>query len=332
MKQGPGAGGRGPGAGELVLVTGATGFIGGHLVELLLSRGWRVRCLVRRPAELPEGAEAVRGDLGGEGLERAAAGVDVVFHLAGVTKARRAREYYEGNARGTERLVAACARVPRFVHVSSLAAVGPSADGVPLTEDAAPAPFTHYGKSKLEAERIVRASALGERAVIVRPPVVYGPRDTDVLHFFRAAARGLRLELGRDERFFSAVYVKDLVEGLLAAASPVAAGRTYFLAHPKAASWSELGAIAAELLARPGRVLRVPGSLAYAAGFCAEMVSFLRARPSIISREKVREARCRYWTCDPSAAARELGWSARTGLRAGVAETLEWYKKTGWLR
>ncbi len=189
--------GRETGDGAAALVTGATGFIGSHLVEVLVSRGWRVRCLVRRPAELPEGAEAVHGDLAGAGLERAAAGVEVVFHLAGVTKARRAREYYEGNARGTAALVEACAGVPRFVHVSSLAAVGPSADSVPLTEDAEPAPFTHYGKSKLEAERIVRASALGERAVIVRPPVVYGPRDTDVLHFFRAAARGFSRGLPR---------------------------------------------------------------------------------------------------------------------------------------
>lgn len=326
------AGGQGPGAGQAALVTGATGFIGSHLVELLVARGWRVRCLVRREAELPEGAEAVRGDLAGAGLERAAAGVDVVFHLAGVTKASRAREYYEGNASGTAALVEACAGVARFVHVSSLAAVGPSPDGVPLTEEAAPAPFTHYGRSKLDAERIVRASALGGRAVIVRPAVVYGPRDTDVLHLFRAAARGRRLEIGRAQRFFSAVYVKDLAEGLVAAASPAAAGRTYFLAHPKANSWSELGAIAAELLARPARVVRVPRALAYAAGFCAEAVSLCRARPSIISREKVREACRPYWTCDPSRAAREIGWSARTGLREGVAETLEWYKRSGWLR
>ncbi len=319
------------GRAPLALVTGATGFIGSHLVEHLLARGWRVRCLVRRQAALPQGAEAVPGDLGGAGLERAAAGVDVVFHLAGVTKARRAREYYEGNARGAQTLVAACAAVPRFVHVSSLAAVGPSANGTPLTEDALPAPFTHYGKSKLEAERAVRGSALGGRAVIVRPPVVYGPRDTDVLHFFRAAARGLRLEIGRGERFFSVVYVKDLVEGLVAAATPAAAGETYFLAHPKAATWSELGVIAAQALGRPGRVVRVPAMLAFAAGFCSEMVSLCRARPSIISRDKVREARCRYWTCDPSRAARELGWSARTGLREGVAETLEWYRRTGWL-
>ena len=84
--------------------------------------------------------------------------MDLVIHLAGVTKARRAPEYYIGNGRATAKLVEACAEVPRFVHVSSLAAVGPNPDGVALDEDAPPAPLTSYGKSKLEAERVVRAS------------------------------------------------------------------------------------------------------------------------------------------------------------------------------
>ena len=164
-----------------------------------------------------------------------------MIHLAGVTKALRAEDYYSGNVRATEQLAHALAgRDVRLVHVSSLAAIGPSTAGVPLGEDAEPHPLTHYGKSKLEAERVVRS--LLPDAVIVRPPVVYGPRDTDVFQLLKSISKGMVLEIAGGERWFSAIYVHDLVEGLLAAAgTPGAAGRTYFLAHAKAVSWRQLG-------------------------------------------------------------------------------------------
>ena len=190
---------------SLVLVTGATGFIGSHLVERLVELGARVRCLVRHSSSLRylphEGIELVYGELAtGEGLEAAVEGAGVVLHVAGVTKAFSESAHYAGNLRGTENLLRACERqsasVRRFVHVSSLAAVGPSPDSSPLGEDAEPHPLTWYGRSKLAAEKAVRASSLSWRAVIVRPPLVYGPRDTDVFEVFRTVARGRLLRVG----------------------------------------------------------------------------------------------------------------------------------------
>ena len=320
------------------LVTGATGFIGSHLAERLATMGMEVRCLVRPASSrryLPlSGIVLMEGDLAtGKGLREACEGADVVFHLAGVTKARRKGDYYGGNVAATASLVRACTNVPRLVHVSSLAAVGPSGDGVPLAEDASPHPLTTYGKSKLLGETVVRDSELASRSVIVRPPVVYGPRDTDVFHFFRAAARGLLPVIGHTERFFSAVYVKDLVEGLLAAAlCPAAAGRTYFMAHPRPVAWSEFGVQAAALMGRRARTVTVPRRLAWAVGLGGEAWSWISGRPGILSREKVAEAGCRYWTCDPARATGELGFTAATGLREGMAETLAWYQGAGWLR
>ena len=204
----------------MILVTGGTGFIGSHLLDKLSALGEPARCLLRRkarPRRLPAGIEAAYGDLiGGEGVEEAVRGADTVIHLAGVTKALAARDYYAGNVRATETLLRALAgRAIRLVHVSTLAAIGPSRDGTPVDEDAQPRPLTHYGKSKLEAERMVRA--LAPDAVIVRPPVVYGPRDTDVFQLLRSISKGWVLEIGGGERWFSAIYVEDLVEGLLAA-------------------------------------------------------------------------------------------------------------------
>ena len=320
----------------MILVTGGSGFIGSHLVETLCSGGERVRCLLRRKnyARLPPQAEAVFGELiSGAGLEEALYGVDTVIHVAGVTKALTADDYYAGNTRATENLARAMKgrAIRRLVHVSSLAAAGPSLDGTPIGEDAAPHPLTHYGKSKLAAERVVRE--LVPDAVIVRPPVVYGPRDTDVFRILKPLTQGIAFQLGGGERWFSAIYVKDLVEGLMTAARAAeAAGRTYFLANSKPVSWSELGAATARIIGRKARILRVPVAVAYSAGWCAEMVAHLTRKPGIISREKVREAQCSYWTCDTRRAAEEIGFEARTPLDAGLAETLAWYREAGWLK
>jgi nucleoside-diphosphate-sugar epimerase len=319
----------------MILVTGGSGFIGSHLVERLCCGGERVRCLLRRKnyTGLPPQAEAVFGELiSGAGLEEALQGVDTVIHVAGVTKALAVDDYYAGNLRATENLARAMARrAIRLVHVSSLAAAGPSLDGTPLGEDAAPHPLTHYGKSKLSAEHVVRE--LIPNAVIVRPPVVYGPRDMDVFQILKSFTRGIAFQLAGGERWFSAIYVKDLVDGLITAARATrAAGRTYFLANSKPVSWSELGAATARIVGRKARILRVPGSMAYAAGWCAEMWAHLTGKPGIISREKVREAQCPYWTCDARRAAEEIGFEARTPLEEGLAETLAWYREAGWLK
>ncbi len=316
----------------MTLVTGGTGFIGAHLLERLSALGAPVRALVRRAVQLPAGVEPVRGDLAsGDGLADAVRGADTVIHLAGVTKALRAADYYSGNSAATRNLARALAgRGVRFVHVSSLAAIGPSADGAPVREDAAPHPPATYGKSKLEAERAVRE--LTPDAVIVRPAVVYGPRDTDVFQLLKSISRGVIVEIAGGERFFSAIYVKDLVEGILAAArSPRAAGRDYFLAHPKPLSWRDLSSAAARIMRRVPRVLPIPFPLALAAGACAEAAARLTGKPGIVSREKVREARFPFWTCDTTRATAELGFTAPTAIEAGLTETLAWYKEAGWL-
>jgi nucleoside-diphosphate-sugar epimerase len=323
----------------MTLVTGGTGFIGTHLLERLAAQGERVRALVRRsgvthrfPRAMPAGVETVYGDLAsGAGLAEALYGSDTVIHLAGVTKALRPEDYYTGNVRTTRQLAQAMAgRGIRLVHVSSLAAIGPATPGAPLAEDAEAHPLTHYGKSKLDAERVVRD--LAPDAVIVRPPVVYGPRDTDVLQLLKSISKGLVLEMAGGERWFSAIYVKDLVEGLLAAAAaPRAAGRAYFLAHAKPVSWRQLGASAARIMARTPRVVTVPFAVARAVGACGELWARLSGKPGIISREKIAEARCMAWTCDTGRAARELGFVAPTSLDEGLAATLAWYKEAGWL-
>jgi nucleoside-diphosphate-sugar epimerase len=320
----------------MILVTGGTGFVGSHLVDKLHALGKPVRCLVRPASAVrrfPEGVESAVADwASGRGVEEALRGVDLVFHLAGVTKALSPAGYYDGNARVTQTLARALQGRPiRLVHVSSLAAVGPSLDGLPVDEEAPPHPVSTYGRSKLEGERIART--LLPDAVIVRPPVVYGPRDTAVFQILKAVAQGLVLEIAGGERWFSAIYVEDLVEGLWAAANHASArGRAYFLTYRKPATWRELGDTAGRIMERRPRTLRIPVVAASTIGFFAEMWSHVTRNPAIISREKVAEACCRFWTCDGARAAAELGFDAPTPLETGLAKTLAWYKEKGWLK
>jgi dihydroflavonol-4-reductase len=320
----------------MILVTGGTGFIGSHLIEHLSARGEPVRALVRKTARFGnQPIEIVRGDLAtGAGLADALKDVDTVLHLAGVTKALSVADYLTGNVRATENLaraIAATGRPIRTVHVSSLAAMGPGADATPLTEDAEPHPLTHYGKSKLESERKIRA--ILPDAVIVRPPAVYGPRDTDVFEVLKSINQGMMIEIAGGERWFSAIYVSDLVEGIIAAArEPRAAGRTYFLARPGAVSWSELVGIAAGIMRCKPRIIRVPPSAAYAIGYGAELWSRLTRKPGIVSRDKVTDMQCRYWVCDTSRARAEIGFDAPTDIGTGLAITLAWYREAGWLK
>jgi nucleoside-diphosphate-sugar epimerase len=318
------------------LVTGGTGFIGSHLIEHLASRGERVRALVRKTARFGNRpVEIVRGDLvTGAGLADALKDVDTVFHLAGVTKALSIADYQTGNVRATENLaraIAATGRPIRIVHVSSLSAMGPGTDATPLTEDAEPHPVTHYGKSKLEGERKIRA--ILPDAVIVRPPAVYGPRDTDVFEVLKSINQGMVIEIAGGERWFSAIYVADLVDGIVAAArEPRTAGRTYFLSRQGVVSWSELVGIASRIMGRKPRIIRVPPSAAYAIGYGAELWSRLTRKPGIVSRDKVTEMQCRYWVCDTSRARAEIGFDAPTDIQTGLAITLAWYREAGWLK
>ena len=274
------------------------------------------------------------GDLiTGAGLDTALDGVDIVFHVAGVTKALHASDYYRGNVQATENLLRAMSgSYARLIHVSSLAAMGPSPDGTPLLEDATPHPLTHYGKSKLKGEQAVRSSSLFGRSTVIRPPVVYGPRDVDVYQVFKAAASGALLRIGRPESYFSFIYIADLVDGLiLAAEHPQAAGKAYFLANPSAVSWTEFSATAALTMVKKIRTFTLPVWAACLAGCLADLLSRLTGRPGILSRDKILDARQRYWVCDSTRAATDLGFHTQTSLREGIAATLEWYRQAQWL-
>src|SRR5262245_29096234 len=208
------------------LVTGGTGFIGAHLVPVLVARGWQVRCLVRgtsnRTALAGQPVEYVVGSLQDQTiLQRAVQEVDVVFHLAGATKVVHPADYDRMNTIGTQQLLAACtsagAALRKFLFISSIAAAGPSPTGMPLKESDPPQPIGPYGWSKLRAEEAVLACKEYLPVTVLRPSAIYGPRDRDFFQLFRAVRYGVLPHIGRQELQMDLCFVTDLVQGMVAA-------------------------------------------------------------------------------------------------------------------
>lgn len=323
------------------VVTGGAGFIGSHLIEALRARGDAVVCVERAGASKRwlEGLEIAYCDTGLEdqrGLVRACDGADVVFHLAGLTEARTPADYYAVNTEGTARVLRAAAAhdgsAPRVIVMSSIAALGPCRNGEPLSPMTVPFPISHYGRSKLLAEAVVHTYADRVPAVIIRPPTVYGPREKAVLKFFRLVRRGVALTIGPWDREVSLIYVRDLVQGLLAAGTQgPAVGRTYCLAHPEPVSWGRIVDVVGGILGRAPLRLSVPAPVGRAIALAAEGCAALRRTAAILNRERVRDLTQQRWVCDPSRAVAEIGFRPAYAVERGMAETAAWYREARWL-
>ncbi|HKP30162.1 MAG TPA: NAD(P)-dependent oxidoreductase [Gemmatimonadales bacterium] len=316
-------------------ITGGTGFVGSHLIEVLLRAGHRVRALVRSPGKAESlgisGVEWVTGDLGSiEALRNGAQGADVVFHVAGLVAARSLEEFLAVNRDGTARVLDASPEHARFVLVSSLAAGGPSQPGRPLQGDEPPSPVSNYGRSKLAAEDVVRAGSLPW--VIVRPPAVYGPRDTEMLRVFKAAGMGVAPVFGKGDQQLSMVYGPDLVEAIAAAGlSSATEGRILYPAHPEVITSADTVRIIGEACGKRVRIIPIPDPIGLAILQVTGTVARLAGRTTLLTADKGNEFFQKAWTCSPARLEQLTGWKAKHDFRSGTAETAAWYRKHGWL-
>lgn len=321
-----------------VAITGGTGFVGSHLVDTLCAAGLVPRVLVRDPASPRWIADApvewVRGSLEEtDSLARLVNRAGTVFHLAGVLRAGRERDFDEGNRGGTARVAEAvrrCGRRPRTVFVSSLAAVGPSADPAGGGPEAEPAPISAYGRSKLAAEAEVRALGGDAWWCILRPPAVYGPRDTDVLEFFRMASRGL-VAVPPGERWVTVAWVGDVVRAAVAAAL-AEPGATYHVGEPEP---MRLETLIAELCRAGGvrsRVLRVPAPAISGLGAVGSALQRVGLRRVPLTADKAQELLARHWTARTAGSAARLGLDEGTRFFDGAVRCWEWYRERGWVR
>jgi nucleoside-diphosphate-sugar epimerase len=328
-----------------VLVTGATGFTGGRLATIFAQRGYGVRALVR-PRSLSrfkESAAAAAGVVPHAGdltdrpsIERAAAGVDVVYHVAATYREAGQPDsaYRAINVQGTENVLVAASAVGarRVVHCSTGGVHG-HIDNPPADEDAPFNPGDIYQETKLEAENAARE--FGRRnqleVVVARPIGIYGPGDTRFLKMFRGLARGRFPMLGSGDVFYHLTYIDDLVEGFrLCGEVPGAAGRTYLLAGPRYTTLNELvNLVAKELGVQPPR-WHLPVWPFWTAGLLCEAVCVpLRVEPPLYRRRVDFYTKSRAF--DTTRARTELSFAPQVDLPEGIRRTAAWYREQGLL-
>ncbi|MEN2995298.1 MAG: NAD(P)-dependent oxidoreductase [Thermodesulfovibrio sp.] len=317
------------------LITGATGFIGSHLVEALIRENFDVYCIVRNPLKLRflQGLniKIIQGDCSKkETIEKIDWDFDYVFNLAGITKAVHSEEFFQSNYIGTKNLVELVAErnpsIKRFVHVSSLAAVGPCKEEVPVTENTEPSPVSDYGRSKLLGEKAVMFFKDKIPITIIRPPAVYGPRDVDFLTFFKMIKLGIVFYFV--DGLYSMIYIDDLINGIITASkSENAVGEIFFIADSQPYNTHQIVEAISEALGKRPLKIKIPKKIGKF--FIGVFQKF--DKKSIINSDKLKELTQPCWVCSTKKAEQLLGFKTKINLKEGMAWTAKWYKMHQWI-
>jgi dihydroflavonol-4-reductase len=324
-----------------VFVTGASGFIGSHLVDALLQRHCTVHCLVRRTSDLRwldrTKVQIHYGDLEGTfSLEKCLQKTDYVFHCAGLTIAKTRQEFFRVNANACQSLYEQCVKygrhLKRIVHISSLASVGPALPDLPVDENTPTRPITYYGKSKLAGEEIAHKFSSSLPLVILRPPVVYGPREVNFFAFIDAIAKGWNLKIGPDDRVLSLIYITDLVQAMLLAATHPVSGRggeygVYFITDGNCYRWKDLVEIAAKILNVRPRSIRIPDGLLAFTGLMLEFISIYQKKAPLLDSQRVIDIRQSTWTASSKNFFDRFEFQPQYDFKKGLEETVNWHKK-----
>jgi nucleoside-diphosphate-sugar epimerase len=311
---------------RLAAVTGATGFVGSHLLAALARHGWKLRVLVRRWSPLPSlaGVDAyvVWGDLADEpALRELVKGADAVVHAGGLIKARRPADFYRVNRDGTALLTALAPDLP-FVLLSSLAAREPQ--------------LSPYAASKRAAEDVLVHR--GGPWLAVRAPAVYGPGDRETLAYFRGVARGVALQPKLPEARLSLIHVADLVEALALALDRHQSGQPLPSAvceiddgHDRGHSYRDMAEAAAAALGRRARSLRISRGQVMLVARLNALRQSLGGTPQILTPAKVNEMFHPDWTVHDRRLPKTIGFAARYDLATGFRDTVLWYRTHKWL-
>jgi nucleoside-diphosphate-sugar epimerase len=360
---------------QKVFVTGGAGFIGRHLIQALVEQGHEVTCLMRSTSRLKllEGLpiQIAKGDVTDiDSLRAALAGYDVVYHLAGLTKALSLRKLLDVNAAGTHNVIqtaAARTNPPVVILVSSLAVAGPSPANQPREPHETPCPVSNYGASKLAGEIAAASLASQVPITIVRPPIVFGEADMLSLELFQPVVTfGVHTVPGMAARNYSLVHAGDLSQLLLLAAErgrrlkasdrpldwrrwseadgnrqsmlidagfPAANGQgIYYAADDEQPTFAELGRLIATAAGRRRcLVLHTPDAVVRGLGLAGEGLGKLLGKPMSLNRDKAREATAGHWTCSTATAKAELGFAPAAPLIERLRQTVAWYREQGWI-
>jgi nucleoside-diphosphate-sugar epimerase len=325
----------------IAVVTGANGFVGSHLVDVLIANGFIVRCIVRDSSNLRwlegKNVEIIKcGLFNKDDLSKALTDAAYVFHVAGVVKAKTEEGYFNGNVETTRTLLEAALEnknsIKRFLVLSSQTVTGPSLDGRAVTEQTDCKPITTYGRSKYEQEKLALSYSDRLPVTICRAPAVYGERDTEIFIYFQNFAKGLTTTIGFDKKILSLIHAIDLAEGLYkAAVSENTIGEIYFISSEKFYSWAEINTITSKVLNRKVIKIPVPHFLVYTIAAVAQFFSMFSSKAATLNLEKAKDIVQHAWICDTSKAMREFGYKQNISIEEGIKRTVNWYKEMKWI-
>jgi UDP-glucose 4-epimerase len=328
---------------EKVLITGASGFIGFHLIEAALRNGLSVYAGIRAGSDVShlKGYDIRYCELDYTNRELlteqvAATGCNYIVHAAGATRAVTQQAYDTINADyGVNLASAALAglgdRLIKFVYVSSLAAMGPlNSNDTVITEEVKPAPVTAYGRSKLLGEQKLQTlSSLP--LVILRPTAVYGPRERDIFIMLRSINRGIEAYIGRIDQQLSFIYVKDLASVIINSLFSGLSNEVFNISDGRSYGQYELADLSKQLLHRKTVRLHLPYGMIKGLAFAMERLYGWRGKAPVLNREKLHELTAVNWQCSIEKAKSQLGFCPQYSLEQGLKETLQWYHQNKWL-
>ncbi len=326
---------------RLIALTGATGFLGSHIADVLLARGFAVRAAVRASSNLRwiqgKKLETVIVDLtDSESCAGFLAGSSGLIHCAGAVMADNDEQYHQANVQTTETLLKQ-AQIAwdqetdgTFVLISSLAAHGPAGIEQPALETDTNAPITAYGRSKLDAEKAVQKASWNFRRAILRPPSLYGPRDAEFLPLFKAARRGFTARLGRSMTGLSLVHGQDAATAAVALLECQRASGVFFVDDGHGGyNWSELADLLACATGKKIRTIPVPLGLLK---FMAYLMGGNRSAASaVLNRDRIRDLETPGWVCKDDLLRETTGWAPNFKAPEGFANTLDFFREQRWL-
>ena len=320
------------------LVTGANGFVGSNLVRALLKKGYHVTCLVRRTSDLSSLEDLPVSFKYADyrsipSLHDACKDQDIIFHVAAKVRELTEKRYFDANVEVTRNLLEAIkgSNIRKFVFLSTQAAAGPADGLIPKTEKCDCNPVSYYGKSKLEAERVVREEC-PVPWVIIRPPSVYGPYDKDFLQYFKLVNKHLAPLAGFKKKYFSLVYVEDLVQMIILASENEHANNEIFFAGDGNIYLLENFIDAVKKAMNKNAInLHIPIFLSYILAAFNECMKYFTKKQATINLQKVKEMKQCYWLCSIEKAQNMLNYKPHFSLKEGVSETYQWYKEHRWL-
>jgi len=318
-----------------VLIVGASGFIGKNLV-LRITQKQRVSIMVRQTSNIGlfknnQNINILYGDLDkNEGLIEALDGIDVVIHCAARTMGRSYWEFYRTNTEGTAHLINAmlAKNVRKILYLSSHAACGPSVSSEPLSQYRHTKPISFYGRTKQLAENLIMNSGL--RFTIIRPVSVYGPHDKEILTYVKLLNHGICPIVGFGAKYLNLIHVNDLVDLVIRVIEKNHfMDMVYFANDGRCYTLDSVMDTIARVLNKRSRRIYVPTSVALFIGLLNDV--FLSPDKKLVTRDKIRELACQYWTCSGTNANRELGFTPRYTFDQGIVETIRWYHDQGYL-